>query len=161
MPSCDGVRVLESSLLGSGRLESGPARLCRISLLERLVNRGVLVVDSSTGERGGELIIPEGSGRGPRRTMFSRPWSCAVWCLIECRRLLICCRNATVCSIFVNLRVAQSGRGTYQDRPSKTRGWGLARKENFSTMNAKEGGEVIEAMKSFNVDVSSERRYQN
>ena len=52
--------------------------------------------DDSVGEEGGELIIPGGSGRGPRKTIDSRLWSCAVCCRIECRRLDICCLNATI-----------------------------------------------------------------
>lgn len=42
------------------------------------------------------MIIPGGSGRGPRKTIDSRLWSWAVCCRIECLRLDICCLNATV-----------------------------------------------------------------
>ena len=48
------------------------------------------------GEEGVELIIPGGRGRGPRKTIVSKLWSCAVCCRIVCLRLDICCRKATV-----------------------------------------------------------------
>jgi hypothetical protein len=53
------------------------------------------------GEEGGELIIPGGRGRGPRKTIDSKLWSCAVCCRIVCLRLDICCRKATVKNSFL------------------------------------------------------------
>ena len=76
----------EGSLRGSGKLDSGPASPCRCSRLLRLFILLMLPVmlndgggsdvsewkDDSVGEEGGELIIPGGSGRGPRKTTVSK-----------------------------------------------------------------------------------------
>ena len=46
---------------------------------------------------GGELKMPGGRGRGPRRTVFSRAASWACWWRMLCFRVDICCRMATEC----------------------------------------------------------------
>jgi hypothetical protein len=89
MPSCEDVRVRGPSFLGKGKLESGPASPCKISLLDRFDSdrRGDIVLlvvllllllvllgvsDNSMGDCGGEFIVPGGIGLGPRSTMLSR-----------------------------------------------------------------------------------------
>lgn len=80
----------EESFRGSGKLESGPASPCKCSQLLRLFILLMLLVnmdggggndmsllrlewkEDSVGEEGGEVIIPGGSGRGPRRTIDSK-----------------------------------------------------------------------------------------
>ena len=136
--------VREGSLRGSGKLDSGPASPYRCSrLFRRLVLFMLLAIlgdggdrdmselrwggegwkNESVGEGGGELIIPGGSGRGPRKTIVSRLWSCAVCCRIECLRFDICCRNATTESNFsvtVNCNF-HTARHSHQDRRERQR----------------------------------------
>ena len=83
--------VREGSLRGSGKLDSGPASPYRCSRLFRLLTLFVVPLNEdggsdmsearcegerrkneSVGDEGGELIIPGGSGRGPRKTIDSR-----------------------------------------------------------------------------------------
>jgi hypothetical protein len=123
---------------GSGRPDSGPASPCRRSRLFRLFMWFMLGGDSdrsevryggegwkneSVGDGGGELIIPGGNGRGPRSTIVSRLWSCAVCWRIECRRLDICCRNATTKNDFSRTvyHTAFLARRPYQDRRERRR----------------------------------------
>lgn len=77
--------------LGSGKFDSGPARVDSISKLDRLraimsclkgeelplplegyEGGGMLMASRSLGESGGELRMPDGKGRGPRKRVFSR-----------------------------------------------------------------------------------------
>ena len=99
--------------LGSGKLESGPARPCNASNEERratLMACGVPVPEPesepeegdeakgsrSVREREGELRIPGGYGRGPRRMVFSSVASWACWCRILCLRVEMFWRMATM-----------------------------------------------------------------
>lgn len=98
---------------GTGSFESGPARLDRTSKLERrraaftsdlkgeelplapgdvnevndVYDEGgdvLFMVSSSSDIADGELSMPGGNGRGPRRIVFSRLYNWACWCLIVC-----------------------------------------------------------------------------
>lgn len=98
---------------GTGSFESGPAKFDNTSKLDRRLafKSGVLpfvtadgkdegggdefMGSNSSDKKGGELRIPGGNGRGPRKMVFSRLCSCACWCLIVCFKVDICVRMAT------------------------------------------------------------------
>ena len=99
--------------LGSGKPESGPARPCSAS---NELRRATLIAcgvpapelesereggDGAKGSRSvkdmeGELRMPGGYGRGPRRMVFSSAVSWACWCRMLCLRVEMFWRMATV-----------------------------------------------------------------
>lgn len=56
---------------------------------------GEFMGSNSSVKNGGELSIPGGNGRGPRKMVFSRVCSCACWCLMVCFKVDIWVRMAT------------------------------------------------------------------
>ena len=93
---------------GSGKPESGPARPWSASYELRLASLTARGVEPeldeedgangsrSTNERDGELMMPGGYGRGPRRMVFSSAVSWACWWRILCLRVEMFWRMATV-----------------------------------------------------------------
>lgn len=116
MPVVRSSSPIMESRLGSGKFESGPARLCKTSWLCLLLTFVIAEkADDPPKDDGGvcdsdaevicEFMFDEklnGSsmrsveyGRGPLRTIFSRLFSWACWCLILCFSVDICWRIAT------------------------------------------------------------------